>query len=273
MFAEDCTRGVMTPCVRFQAIRIWAGTGSSRMTSLKSVLAVLCMPWLLACPALADLRPIGGQPIDPSFMKLPDSSGYTYAGPVRVRAGSVVGEYGPGDVFRTFRVDLAGVDAAAVYSLPGEVPARPGNVSGVSLSASSSETAWLYRQFLDGTLDDYVSSYSDSAAGNAALQQAIWYSEGKWLDAQGQPAPIRGTAMALWDAALAHASADDAIGIVAHVATAPMGLAMDPGPAHMFLLPVECSIHAVPAPGAAVLALYGFGLIGWTRRRLARNGR
>lgn len=113
------------------------------------------------------------------------SSGSFGGGPftadVTAGLGSVIGGNGlagaAGDGFRTFCIEFnehvnlggsysADIGTAAIHGSGGPHP------DPVSLA-----TAWLYHEFRAGTLSTSVPTYTDSPAGNDALQQAIWWLE------------------------------------------------------------------------------------------------
>lgn len=224
---------------------------------------------------MADMQSNGSVYNAPYQGGIAGAPSYSYAGPVKVEAAGSIGPFKAGDIFLTFRTDANNIDSNQVYALAGSVsggriPLTSG--TGPSSAASSSkETGWLYRHFLDGTLDDYVSAYSNTSEANLALQRAIWYAEGKWVDAQGRPASLRGTALVLWNAALSHASQDDAVGVVLGTPVSGSSrLPMASAP-HLFLSPPKDSQPVVPVPAAIVLGACGLCLVGWAGRRISRG--
>jgi hypothetical protein len=103
---------------------------------------------------------------------------------------------GPGGAFQITVTDGAGLGGSAssfqsfcverneYISVPGNgytaslgPDAINGGVGGPQPDPISLATAWLYSNFRNGTLSTAVPSYTVSAAGNDALQDAIWFLE------------------------------------------------------------------------------------------------
>lgn len=139
------------------------------------------------------------------------------------------------------------------------------NTSGRSMSG---KTAWLYTNYLGGTL----ASFNDTQAHRNALQYGIWRSMG-YTDAEliaSEGATGINAALATynslgWDTLYANSGWGNSIGNV-RVANLLFATAQGNFPVGARAQDV---LITVPAPAAAGLCFMGLGLVGWIRRRLA----
>ena len=123
------------------------------------------------------------------------------------------------------------------------------------------KTAWLYQEFIDGTLlgYDYGTGLARIESANA-LQDAFWFIEGE-LPGAGYN-DLTGKTKEFYDAAMAADPQD--IGFVKLMNLYSIN---SPRTEKQSLLVV--SIIA-PAPAAVVLVLIGLGLLSWQKKRLGK---
>ena len=114
----------------------------------------------------------------------------------------------------------------------------------------SGATAWLYRQYLAGNLSGYT---------NQAISEALWYLED---EVKG----VNSTSNNLVENAQANAYGSDLGGVrVLNLWTLTWNTMTQQWEA----VDIQSQLVAVPAPGAALLAVLGLGLVGWIKKRLA----
>jgi len=130
-----------------------------------------------------------------------------------------------------------------------------GGIGGGSPDPLDNLTAWLYCEFVKGTLTGYDYGTGVARVDSAnALQDAIWYIE----DELGAGYTLTGAAKDFYD--LAVAADPKGLGC-----TRVLNLYVDKG-----LTQVKQSLLVcVPAPAALVLGLFGLALTGWVKRRMA----
>ncbi len=124
----------------------------------------------------------------------------------------------------------------------------------------SNETAYLYRQFIDGDLDNYNYGVGAGRVNSAtALQDVIWYLENEhaksWTDGDNSLRDL------FYQDALANAGSD-------LQGVAVMNLYYTGNGQREFRQDMLVATSAVPIPASALLGLIGFGLTGRIRRRV-----
>lgn len=218
---------------------------------MKKYLGILAVLALVAAPVMANFNPgiigttidFGGNPykvVAGVTVTSPYSGGSSYLATVNHGQAAI---YGVGASFDTFCVEngITFTPGTEYYASIDTVAAR-GNVSNANSAtvALSSKTAWLYTQFMNGNL---------MGATAANFQNAIWAT-------QGQNYSNSAAVQALVNAA---ANANG----IGNVRVMNLWSINSP------VSDVQSQLVMVPVPAALVLVVFGLGLVGWARRRMA----
>ena len=123
------------------------------------------------------------------------------------------------------------------------------------------KTAWLYQEFIDGTLAGYDYGMGPARIESAnALQNALWFIEGEFPGAGYND--LTGREKEFYDAAITANPQD--IGSVKVMNLYAINSPRTEKQSHLV------SIVTAPAPTAAVLVVIGVGLLSWQKKRLAK---
>lgn len=127
--------------------------------------------------------------------------------------------------------------------------AAQGGLSG-NYNPLNAATAWIYKQYLGGSLRSYSS---------AAISQAIWYE-------MGQSGGSHNTIAESAEAATYSTAANPDTVNIGNVRILNLWLLDSAG---KVTADAQSQLTVVPVPAAIVLGALGLGLVGWTRRRMA----
>ena len=156
-------------------------------------------------------------------------------------------------VFQTFCMEYnEHISFGTTYTIELNTAAVLGGVGGGSPDPLDARTAWLYNEFLNGTLAsyDYTGANRHYCAGQ--LQNAIWYLE-------NEIPRVNSGSLAEQFVQRAEAAGWDSIQNVR-----VLNLYDTHG---NFCQDVLCRVNVVPAPGALLLTCLGIAPLKWLRRR------
>jgi hypothetical protein len=274
------------------------------MSATSKAIAFLGAVALLSAPAMADFDPMTGGSFTfyrngvalPGFstntqVKLTTISGSSVGGAFNVSllkgslAGSVYGSATPvaNNIFTTYCVerDVTFTPGTAYWATI-DVKAYSGGLAGTGGDPISNVTEHIYGNWLNGMADDATgwqnlgfTSKADMMAHQADVSQAIWWAEGENTGVKNNIANLM--LQALYGTT---AKTPGQLSASQHVFALNLWSIsrFDPAgslPLDWYATDVQTQLikvgdfHPVPAPGAVMLGLVGFGLIGWIRRRFA----
>jgi hypothetical protein len=162
--------------------------------------------------------------------------------------------------FETFCVEKNEyISFGATYYADVSIAATSGGVSGGNPDPLDPLTAYLYQQFVTGSLADYTYGAGDGgiarSASADALQQVIWYIEGEdsktWIDGD----------QTLMDKYYQNALLNAGAGI------GDVRILNLWGDSGLSTAPAQDQLVLTPEPAVVTLAALGLGLMCWNRRR------
>jgi len=189
-------------------------------------------------------------------------SGFSF-GPARLPAALASPSRGPTQ-FETFCLERNEfLSFNTVYNVTIDTYATGGGLGGQTspgIDYLDPKTAWLYQQFINGTLAGYVyTGWAARVASANALQDAMWFIEGELpLATLGN---LAGQTLAFYNAAVA--ANPTSIGGVRVMNPYSLGR---PVTDHQSQL-----VSLIPAPAGVVLVMIGVGLLAWNKKRLVKS--
>jgi len=166
--------------------------------------------------------------------------------------------------FETFCLEKNEVfQPGSTYYFDINTAAINGGVSGGNPDPLSGQTAYLYKQFITGNLGGYNYGTGSGRISSAnALQNTIWYLENEITNRyDGLNSSERSLVDQFLADASAHAGSDIGNVRVMNIFAQANGTGVAQDQLVM--------VHAVPAPGAAMLAFVGLGIVGWAKRKIS----
>jgi hypothetical protein len=215
---------------------------------MKRAILIAAVCAFVAVPALADM----------SVIVANSPGGANNGGPftATVQAGDSIGENAPGASFSTFCLEhVITFTPGNLYYVTVDADAMTGG-GGPNPDPVSDETAWLYTNYLDGTLSYLAGSYTDYEK-RSAVQEAIWR-----IEQEGTLSNPVNVAVLAADLVL---QAGAAVGTWSNTNIMAMNLWANEdhtGDAQSMLV-------RVPVPAAVWLGLLGLGAAGAKLRRRA----